>query len=50
MLLFLFKYNVFHPSGKSLLKAEFFYYLRELILAAFYFAGFFFLRMIIFAD
>ena len=42
MLLFLFKYNVFHPSGKSLLKAEFFLLLKGVNFGGVLFCGFLF--------
>ena len=38
MLMFLFKFNVYRPSGTSLSKAVFLIDCRELIFAAFYFA------------
>ena len=52
VLMFLFKSNVYRPSGTSLLKVLFSEFdRRELIFAAFYyFCGFFILRELIFAD
>ena len=50
MLMFLFKSNVYRPSGTSLLKALFLIRLKGVNFCGVLFCGFFILRELIFAD
>ena len=50
MLMFLFKSNVYRPSGTSLLKALFLIRLKGVNFCGDLFCGFFILRELIFAD
>ena len=50
MLMFLFKSNVYHPSGTSLLKALFLIGLKGVNFCGFLFWGCFILRELFFAD
>ena len=50
MLMFLFKSNVYRPSGTSLLKALFLIRLKGANFCGVLFCGFFILRELIFAD